>query len=87
MLTPMAVARGIEPIHFGILIECNVALGFITPPIGNVLFTACAVVGVTLERVVKPLLPMIAVLTVTMLIITYVEDVSMFLPRLLKLVD
>jgi C4-dicarboxylate transporter DctM subunit len=87
MLTPMAVARGIEPIHFGILIECNVALGFITPPIGNVLFTACAVVGVSLERVVKPLLPMIAVLAVTMLIITYVEDVSMFLPRLLKLVD
>lgn len=87
MLTPMAVARGIEPIHFGILIECNIALGFITPPIGNVLFTACAVVGVSLERVVKPLLPMIAVLTVTMLIITYVEDISMFLPRLLKLVD
>jgi C4-dicarboxylate transporter DctM subunit len=87
MLTPMAVARGIEPIHFGILIECNVALSLITPPIGNVLFTACAVVGVTLERVVKPLLPMIAVLTVTMLIITYVEEVSMFLPRLLKLVD
>jgi C4-dicarboxylate transporter DctM subunit len=87
MLTPMAVARGIEPIHFGILIECNIALGFITPPIGNVLFTACAVVGVSLERVFKPLLPMIAVLTVTMLIITYVEDVSMFLPRLLKLVD
>ncbi|HSF68817.1 MAG TPA: TRAP transporter large permease [Nitrospira sp.] len=87
MLTPMAVARGIEPIHFGILIECNIALGFITPPIGNVLFTACAVVGVSLERVVKPLLPMIAVLTVTMLIITYVEGVSMFLPRLLKLVD
>jgi C4-dicarboxylate transporter DctM subunit len=87
MLTPMAVARGIEPIHFGILVECNIALGFITPPIGNVLFTACAVVGVSLERVFKPLLPMIAVLTVTMLIITYVEDVSMFLPRLLKLVD
>ncbi len=74
MLTPMAVARGIEPIHFGILIECNVALGFITPPIGNVLFTACAVVDVPLERVMKPLLPMIAVLAVTMMIITYVPD-------------
>ena len=48
MLTPMAVARGIEPIHFGILIECNIALGFITPPIGNVLYTACAVVDVPL---------------------------------------
>ena len=63
------------------------ALSLITPPIGNVLFTACGVVGVPLERVIKPLLPMIAVLTATMLIITYVEEVSMFLPRLLKLVD
>lgn len=87
IFTPMAVARGIEPIHFGILIECNVALGLVTPPVGNVLFTACAVANIPLERVIKPILPMIAVLVVTMLIITYVGDIAMFLPRLLDLVD
>jgi tripartite ATP-independent transporter DctM subunit len=87
ILTPLAIARGIEPIHFGILIECNVALHLACPPVGNVLFTACAVGNTPLELVIKPILPMIAILTVTMLIITYVPDIAMYLPRLLKLVD
>jgi C4-dicarboxylate transporter DctM subunit len=87
ILTPMAIARGIEPIHFGILVECNVALGLATPPVGNVLFTACAVGNIPLELVIKPILPMVAILTVTMLIITYVDAIAMYLPRLLKLVD
>jgi C4-dicarboxylate transporter DctM subunit len=87
ILTPMAIARGIEPIHFGILVECNVALHLACPPVGNVLFTACAVGNTPLELVIKPILPMIGILTVTMLIITYVPDIAMFLPRILGLVD
>jgi C4-dicarboxylate transporter DctM subunit len=87
ILTPMAIARGIEPIHFGILVECNVALHLACPPVGGVLFTACAVGNTPLELVIKPILPMIAILTVTMLIITYVPDIAMYLPRLLRLVD
>jgi tripartite ATP-independent transporter DctM subunit len=87
ILTPMAIARGIEPIHFGILVECNVALHLACPPVGNVLFTACAVGNTPLETVIKPILPMIGILTVTMLIITYVPDIAMYLPRLLRLVD
>jgi C4-dicarboxylate transporter DctM subunit len=83
ILTPMAVARGVEPIHFGILVEVNIALGMAHPPAGNCLFTACAITKVPLEHVIRPLLPFIGVLIVTMMIITYVEDFSMFLPRLL----
>ncbi|BCJ89625.1 hypothetical protein IZ6_03600 [Terrihabitans soli] len=87
ILTPMAVARGVEPIHFGILVETNIALGFATPPVGSCLFTACAVAKVPIEAVIKPLVPMILVLTATMMVITYFEDFSMFLPRLFNLVD
>jgi tripartite ATP-independent transporter DctM subunit len=83
ILTPMAVSRGVEPIHFGVLVETNIALGMAHPPAGNCLFTACAIVKVPLEQVIRPLLPFLAVLIVTMMIITYVEDFSMFLPRLL----
>jgi tripartite ATP-independent transporter DctM subunit len=83
ILTPMAVSRGVEPIHFGILVETNIALGMAHPPAGNCLFTACAIVKVPLEQVIRPLLPFLAVLIVTMMIITYVEGFSMFLPRLL----
>lgn len=85
ILTPIAVAHGIQPIHFGILVEANVALGLALPPVGMCLYAACAVTSMPLERVVKPLLPFIAVLIVTLLIITYVEGFSMFLPRLLGL--
>ena len=87
ILTPMAVARGIQPIHFGILVETNVALALAHPPAGNCLFTACAVARVPIERVIRPLLPLLAMLIATMMLITYVEGFSMFLPRLLHLTD
>jgi C4-dicarboxylate transporter DctM subunit len=86
ILTPVAAASfGINPIHFGILVEANVALGMAHPPVGVCLFAACAVAKLPLERVVRPLLPFIAILVVTLLIITYVEGFAMFLPRLLGL--
>ena len=87
ILTPIAIARGVDPIHFGVLVEANIALGFATPPVGSCLFTACAVARISIESVIRPLLPMIGVLTVTMLIITYFPDISMFLPRLFNLAE
>lgn len=87
ILTPIAVSFGIQPIHFGILVVANVAIGLITPPVGLCLYAACAVADVPIERVIKPLIPMIAVLSGTMLLITYVEGFSLFLPRLLGLLN
>lgn len=85
ILVPIAAAGGINPIHFGILVEVNVALGMAHPPVGVCLYAACAVARIPMERIVKPMLPMIVVLIFTMLIITYVEGISMWLPRLLGL--
>ena len=85
ILTPIAIQYGIDPIHFGILVEANIALGLATPPVGMCLYAACAVSSMPLERIIKPLLPFIAILIVTMLIITYVEGFSLYLPRLLGL--
>jgi hypothetical protein len=83
ILTPVAASHGIDPIHFGILIEANVALGMAHPPVGVCVFAACAVAKLPLERVIRPLLPFLAILIETLLLITYVEGFSMFLPRLL----
>jgi C4-dicarboxylate transporter DctM subunit len=85
ILVPVAIAQGVNPIHFGILVEVNVALGMAHPPVGVCLYAACAVARLPMEKVVKPMLPMIAVLIATMLLITYVEGFSMWLPRLLGL--
>jgi C4-dicarboxylate transporter DctM subunit len=85
ILTPIAMSYGIDPIHFGILVEANVALGLATPPVGMCLFAACAVTRMPLEKVMRPLLPFLAILVVTMLIITYFEGISLYLPQLLGL--
>ncbi|AQA03366.1 hypothetical protein BVC93_14150 [Mycobacterium sp. MS1601] len=85
ILAPISVEYGIEPIHFGILVAANLAIGLITPPIGLVLSTAAAVAKLPIERVVRPMLPLLAVLIAMLMLLTYVEDVSMLLPRLLGL--
>jgi tripartite ATP-independent transporter DctM subunit len=85
ILTPIAVAHGIQPIHFGILVEANVALAMAHPPAGTCLYAACAVSKIPFEKVIRPLIPLLGILIFTLLIITYVEEFSMFLPRILHL--
>ena len=85
ILTPIAISYGIQPIHFGILVVANVGLGLAHPPIGLTLNTAAAVAKVPVERVIRPLLPFIAISWVTLLIITYDEGLTMFVPNLLGL--
>jgi tripartite ATP-independent transporter DctM subunit len=86
ILTPIAISYGIQPIHFGILVVANVGLGLAHPPVGLCLNTACAVAKIPLERAIRPLLPFIAIQWVTLLIITYAEGFTMFLPKVLNLV-
>ncbi|WP_292619761.1 TRAP transporter large permease [Mesorhizobium sp.] len=85
ILMPIARDLGIDPIHFGILVEANVALHLAMPPVGMCLNVACAVSRLPVERVIRPLLPFIGILVVTTLVITYVECFSVFLPRFLGL--
>lgn len=85
ILSPIATEFGIEPIHFGILVAANLAIGLVTPPIGLVLSTAAAVGKIPIERVIKPLLPMLVMLIGMLMLLTYVEGFSMFLPRLMGL--
>jgi C4-dicarboxylate transporter DctM subunit len=87
ILTPIAIAHGVQPIHFGILVEANVAIALAHPPAGMCLFAACAVSKTPLEKTIWPLIPLLAVLLTTMFIITYVEGFSMFLPKLLGLTE
>ncbi len=83
ILTPAAISLGINPIHFGILVEANVALGMITPPVGVVLFVACAMARLPMEAVVRPLLPYMVALFLMLMCITYVAGLTLWLPRLL----
>jgi TRAP-type C4-dicarboxylate transport system permease large subunit len=82
ILLPVALQFGIHPIHFGIVLIANLGIGFITPPVGVVLFVACSIGEVPISRVIGPLLPFIGVMILTLGLITYIPSITMFLPRL-----
>ncbi len=86
ILLPIATSLGLHPVHFGIVLVYNLCIGIMTPPVGSVLFIGCSIGDVTIEKVIKPMLPFFAVHIVTLLLITYIPEISLFLPRLLDLI-
>jgi len=72
---------GINPIHFGIIMVLNLSVGLCTPPVGSVLFIGCSVSHVKIEKVIKPLLPMYAAMVFVLLLVTYIPEISLWLPR------
>jgi tripartite ATP-independent transporter DctM subunit len=83
---PIATSLGLHPVHFGIVLVFNLCIGIMTPPVGSVLFVGCSVANVSIERVIKPLLPFFGALIGVLLLITYVPWISLVLPRLFHLI-
>lgn len=79
---PICTSLGMNPIHFGIVICYNLAVGTITPPVGTILFTGCKVGGVTIESVMKYLLPYFAAIVIGLLLVTYIPVLSLAIPKL-----
>ena len=79
ILAPVAVHFGIDPIHFGIVMAVNLALGMITPLFGVNLFAACTVAKISLDRIVMQFVPFVGVVLTRLMIITYVTGISLFL--------
>lgn len=77
LLLPVAMQFGVEPVHFGIIMVVNLALGMVTPPFGVNLFAACAVAKLPVERLIRPLLPFVGVILVCLLVITYWPGLSL----------
>jgi C4-dicarboxylate transporter DctM subunit len=83
VLLPVATAVGVHPIHFGMVCVISSAIGHITPPVGLCLFVGMAISGLPMDKLVKPLLPFIAAIVVTLLLIAFIPELILFLPRLL----
>ncbi|MCW8177113.1 TRAP transporter large permease [Verminephrobacter aporrectodeae] len=77
ILAPVAVHFGIDPVHFGLIMVVNLALGMITPPFGVNLFAACTVARIPLDRIVRHLLPFVCVILACLLLITYMPWISL----------
>lgn len=84
ILLPIATSIGINPIQFGIMMVLNCGIGLLTPPVGAVLFIGSAVGKVKMEKVVKATLPFYLCMIAVLLLLTFIPEISMFLPNLLS---
>ncbi len=79
ILVPVAIHFGIDPVHFGTVMVVNLALGMITPPFGVNLFAACTVAKISLDRIIKDLIPFICVILACLMLVSYVPEISLTL--------
>lgn len=79
ILVPIAITYGIDPVHFGTIMVVNLALGMITPPFGVNLFAACAVANVSVQDIIRPLVPFVLIIIGCLAVITYVPEISLAL--------
>jgi tripartite ATP-independent transporter DctM subunit len=84
ILLPIATSIGISPIQFGIIVILNCGIGLLTPPVGAVLFIGSAVGKVKMERLVKATLPFYLCMLITLLLITFIPQITLLLPSLFK---
>ena len=80
---PVVKSLGIDPIQFGIIMVLNLCIGLCTPPVGSVLFVGIGIAKTSIEKVIKPLLPLFAAMIVALMLITFFPQLTLWLPNLL----
>ena len=83
ILFPIATQLGIDPVHLGIIMTVNLEIGMVTPPVGLNLFVTAGITRMSIVEVVRAALPWLSVLLVFLIIITYIPQITLFLPNLL----
>ncbi len=82
---PIVTKLGIDPVHFGIIMILNLCIGLCTPPVGSVLFVGVGVAKTSIEKVIRPLLPLFAAMILALFLITYIPELALWLPGLFGL--
>ncbi len=77
---PIVLDLGYDPVHFGIIMIMNLCIGICTPPVGSTLFVGCSVAGLSIQKVLRPLIPLFVVMLLVLFLITYVPSLSLWLP-------
>jgi tripartite ATP-independent transporter DctM subunit len=84
ILYPVVVGKlGMSPIHFGIMLMINLAIGLCTPPVGSALFVGCAIGKISIEKATKAMVPFYIAMIVVLFLVTYIPQITMFLPNLI----
>ena len=82
---PVVTEMGMDPIHFGIVMVLNLCIGLTTPPVGSVLFVGVGIANTTIQKVIKPLIPLFLVMVLALFLVTYFPQLSLWLPDLFDL--
>ncbi|MFT5167232.1 MAG: tripartite ATP-independent transporter DctM subunit [Saprospiraceae bacterium] len=82
---PVVTALGMDPVHFGIIMVLNLCIGLCTPPVGTILFVGAGVAKISVSEVIKPLIPFLIAMIFILLLVTYFEGISLWLPGLFGL--
>ncbi len=80
ILLPVMAQLGVDPVHFGVILLLNLAIGLCTPPVGSTLFVGCAIGGISIEKATRGLLPFYVAMLVILLLVTFVPGLSLWLP-------
>jgi tripartite ATP-independent transporter DctM subunit len=81
---PVVQKFGFDPVHFGLLMCLNLSIGLLTPPVGTVLYTTAIATGIPTDRMIRRIGPWVGALSVVLLVVAYIPDSVMWLPRLLS---
>lgn len=82
ILLPLAIQVGIDPIHFGLVMVLNLVIGLITPPLGVCLFIACSIAKISLEQIIKAILPFLIAAIAVLFVVTYIPELTLWIPRM-----
>ncbi len=77
---PVVVSLGMDPVHFGIIMVLNLCIGLCTPPVGTILFVGAGVAKISVSKVIKPLLPFLGAMIFVLMLLTFFEDLVLWLP-------
>jgi TRAP-type C4-dicarboxylate transport system permease large subunit len=84
ILYPVVVnTLGMDPVHFGIIMMLNLGIGLCTPPVGSALFVGCAIGKISIEKATKGLLPFYVFMVMNLLLITFVPQITMWIPNMI----
>lgn len=84
ILMPIVKAVGIDPVHFGVIMVLNLAIGFVTPPVGVNLFVASGLTETGIEKVSKAAMPFIVMMLLVLVAVTFIPEISLWLPSMMK---
>ncbi|MDT4762249.1 TRAP transporter large permease [Sphaerochaeta sp. PS] len=83
ILLPIAISLGIQPLHFALVMIVNLNIGLITPPVGTCLYAAAPIAKLSIEKISKAVLPFVGVELIALMLLTYIPELTLFVPRLL----